>query len=230
MYCFPFCILQEQDCKVTSISRRGTPPDWAAGEEWTDTVTWKAGDCYDADATIKLMRGNSVVVSCLGVIGFDNDALESGNGDLNVAALTTAKKAGINKAVYVSVASLVEEAFGDKLLTGYFKGKRTANALVSDLFKNNGKIVKPSFIYGGDKFELSPPRVPYGYGGFISKLLSAGPIQAIAEKSPAPLAVVLAPPVNVDDVAKSVVGLALGKVSGTNVDGTTEIEEAAAAI
>ena len=37
-----------------------------------------------------------------------------------------------------------------------------------------GVVVGPSFIYGGDKFVVSPPRVPAGYGGAIEGLLSNG--------------------------------------------------------
>lgn len=35
-------------------------------------------------------------------------------------------------------------------------------------------MIAPSFIYGGNSFELSPPRVPAGYGGFIENTLGSG--------------------------------------------------------
>ena len=65
----------------------------------------------------------------------------------------------MSKFVYVSVASSVQDAFGEAIIKPYFKGKTSSNQAVTSVFGKNGVLVKPSFIYGGDKFELSPPRV-----------------------------------------------------------------------
>jgi hypothetical protein len=59
-------------------------------------------------------------------------------------------------------------------LKGYFVGKRKAEAALAAAYPAGGVVVGPSFIYGGDKFVVSPPRVPAGYGGAIESLLSNG--------------------------------------------------------
>jgi hypothetical protein len=59
-------------------------------------------------------------------------------------------------------------------LKGYFAGKRDAEAAVAANFPSGGVVIGPSFIYGGDSFVVSPPRVPAGYGGAIEGLLSNG--------------------------------------------------------
>lgn len=71
----------------------------------------------------------------------------------------------------------------------YFAGKQRANEAVAKSFQSSGVLIKPTFIYGGDSFGLTPPRVSDGYGSGIDALLSAGPIRAIAGISPGPLKV-----------------------------------------
>ena len=59
-------------------------------------------------------------------------------------------------------------------LKGYFVGKRKAEGALAAAFPSGGVVVGPSFIYGGESFVVSPPRVPAGYGGAIESLLSSG--------------------------------------------------------
>lgn len=66
----------------------------------------------------------------------------------------------------------------------YFNGKSRAEQAIAQSFPSTGVIIKPSFIYGGDSFGLTPPRVSDGYGSGIDALLSSGPIRAIAGISP----------------------------------------------
>ena len=89
--------------------------------------------------------------------------------------MTAAAAASVPKFVYVSVASIVPSAVEGIALKGYFVGKRKAEAALAAAYPTTGGVVVgPSFIYGGDKFVVSPPRVPAGYGGAIEGLLSNG--------------------------------------------------------
>ncbi|CAM9432527.1 unnamed protein product [Chrysoparadoxa australica] len=213
---------------VVSISRTGKP-SWATSSDWSGKVTWVAGDVLTSNVSSS-MKAASAVVSCIGVIGFDNDQLKTGNGDANVAAVDQAKAAGAKRFVYVSVASSVQNAFDPALLPGYFQGKRDAEEHAVKVFgEGNYAFIKPSFIYGGSGFSLTPPRVPDGYGSFIKTLLSLGPLRAAAGISPGPISVALQPPVSVNDVAAAVAQAALGRNTNSRADGTDEIEALARA-
>ena len=132
--------------------------------------------------------------------------------------------------VLVSVASEVAAAKG--WLPGYFefyfKGKAMAEAAVTEAAgEGNAYVVKPSFIYGGDSFELFPPRVNDGYGSAVEEILSNGIVQKIADVMPGLIKVALRPPVSVDAVAGAVVSATLGGVTDSKLDGTFAINKAA---
>jgi nucleoside-diphosphate-sugar epimerase len=135
----------------------------------------------------------------------------------------------VKRFVYVSVASVVADVVGKTpLMKGYFAGKVEAEeALAANFAEGDYFIVKPSFIYGGDTFSLTPPRVTKTYGDLLSKVLGSGPVKALAAKAPGPVALTLAEPVSVEDVAGACVAGAMGLTSGNAVDGTDEIKEAA---
>ena len=126
-----------------------------------------------------------------------------GNVVNNVRAIECAKAAGVKRFVYVSVASIVPEVVGaTPLMKGYFEGKTMAEeALAANFDEGDYCVVKPSFVYGGDEFSLNPPRVTKAYGDILVKLLGAGFVKSIAEKTPGPIRLTLAEPVSVDDVA-----------------------------
>ncbi|KAL9180524.1 hypothetical protein ACHAXT_010977 [Thalassiosira profunda] len=99
-------------------------------------------------------------------------------------------------------------------LKGYASGKDEAEASLRECFGSQGCIIKPSFIYGGDEFGLSPPRLPSNLGGLASEVLGLYPIQALADELPDALALPLAPPVDVKMVASAAINVALGIVEG----------------
>ena len=220
--------LAESGNRVVAISRSGTIPSWCKDYDFVNNVEWVSADVNDAVALQKVLKGASSVISAIGAIGFDEDRLIEGNGKANVAAIEASKKSGVPKFVYVSVASQVKDTLGDKVLKPYFVGKDMAeSALQKNYPGSKGTIVGPSFIYGGDSFTLTPPRVPGGYGSFIANLLSSPAIRKLAEVSPAPIALVLAPPVSVESVAAASSASALGKTNAAIIDGTDEIIGAA---
>tara|TARA_B110000977_G_scaffold146001_2_gene185204 strand:+ start:8482 stop:9429 length:948 start_codon:yes stop_codon:yes gene_type:complete len=211
-------LLQTAGADVVSVSKSGT------GGVAIDLTDAGCGEALKA-----ALQGCDAVVSCVGVIGGDDDKNRLGNGDANVVAVAAAEAAGVKRFVYVSVASIVPDVVGGAgVLKGYFEGKEIAESAVTKSFgeKNASLIVKPSFIYGGDAFGINPPRVTKQYGDILVKLLGAGFVKSIAEKMPGPIKLTLAEPVSVDDVASACAAGALGKNSG-QCDGTDEIKQCA---
>eukprot|EP00611_Tribonema_gayanum_P003613 TRINITY_DN1287_c0_g3_i1.p1 TRINITY_DN1287_c0_g3~~TRINITY_DN1287_c0_g3_i1.p1 ORF type:complete len:351 (+),score=111.85 TRINITY_DN1287_c0_g3_i1:936-1988(+) len=208
--------LAKAGVSVTSVSRSGKAVEGATsvrGDPSTDDLT----------ATLK---GAAAVISCIGVIGTDDDILEAGNGAVNVAAVKQAAAAGVPRFVYVGVASSVPAALASLALKGYFRGKAAAESAVLSTFGANAAVIKPSFIYGGAAFGVAPPRVPQGYGSFVAAALSAPPLRALAGAAPGIVGVALTPPVSVESVAYACAAAALGRAGGV-VDGTDAINAAA---
>lgn len=232
-------ILVECGAEVTSVSQSGKVPKWAEGEAFTKVVDWKAVDLLNADdATLDAVLGDpDAVVSTVGVVGTDYNDLLAGNGDANAAVFRSAKRKVSKKMAriaYVSVSDEVMACEGNWLpefFSGYFEGKRRAEAAALDAFSGDSSqlcIVKPTFIYGGDSFGLFPPRVNFGYGSGVEQLLSFGLIQAVADITPGLIKVALRPPVSVDSVASACAAAALGKTAalGKVLDGTKAINAA----
>ena len=217
--------LKKAGCEVVSVSR--------SGEVKADLSTWSPISVGTASEELKAaLAGASCAVSCVGTIGGSDAEMRKGNGTLNENAAKAAKEAGVTRFVYVSVADVVRRtvtALPGGLLGGYFEGKKAAEAAVEEGFAEP-VIVCPSFIYGGEEFELTA-----GYGSSIEKLLGSAPIKSISQavgSVPAIGGVVkltLAPPVNVDSVAKATAAAALGQVTQTRIDGTAAINSAAEA-
>jgi len=220
--------------EVTSVSQSGTVPAWAAGESWASEVTWVANELTrgSREALEAAVGSPDVVVSCVGAVGFDVQGLMLGNGVANAEAAAAAKKAGVSKFVFVSVASEVADAKGwlPGFFGGYFDGKEKARAAIVEAVGTEGAtFVQPTFIYGGDSFGLFPPRVNSAYGAGVEELLSLPVFRKLADITPGLIKVALRPPVSVDAVAGACTAAALGKVGAGALDGTDAINEAAGA-
>lgn len=117
------------------------------------------------------------------------------------------------------------------LMKGYFAGKVLAEETLAKTFdEKDYLVVKPSFVYGGDAFSLSPPRVTKQYGDVLVKLLGSNLVKSIAEKTPGPIKLTLAEPVSVEDVAGACAAGALGTNAASTADGTDEIKACAASL
>ena len=161
-----------------------------------------------------VLQGVTAVVSCVGAIGTDQDRLVNG---ATATLAQQAKQAGVQNFVYVTVApEVVDMAQGIDLLEGYMAGKAASRKAVLDEFGSKGAtLIEPTFIYGGDSFSLTPPRVATFYGRFIEDLLSTSAVRAIEGFMPEGiLKVALEPPVSADDVAAAAVAGALGQRVG----------------
>ena len=205
------------------------------------------------DAAIdSVMASSDAVVSCVGVVDPNPEALRSGNGAANVNAFASAKRAGVRRSVYVSVSSEVAACeenwlpFAKDEFSAYFAGKKQAENAAADAVSGDATklcVLKPTFIYGGEAFELPlpgkfvAPRVSAGYGSLVEEVLSLDLIQKLADALPGLIKVALRPPVSVDAVATACAYAALGQLTqgdatrravGT-LDGTAAINAAAGA-
>jgi len=215
-------MLVNSGAAVTSISRSGGPS--AGAGPWAKQVNWVKGDVLTADLP-KLLQGTEAVVSAIGAIGSADD--ERLNGATAEAAAAAAAQVGAQRFVLVSATPLVAEAGAGAAFPGYVKGKQRAEA-AAKAFTGIFTVLQPTFIYGGQEFSATPPRVAAWYGEKIEGLLGSPVIRAAASISPAPLKLALLPPNSVQDVAGAAVAAALGKVSGV-FSGHDAIATAAAA-
>ncbi|KAG8462810.1 hypothetical protein KFE25_001583 [Diacronema lutheri] len=216
--------------QVVSVSRGGRPTTAASGG-WADRVEWVAADASDARALGELMRGADVAISAAGAIFGSGEAADrTNNAAPNVAAAAAAAAAGVRRFVLVSVSADVEPVTAPLVGGGYFRGKADAEAAVLAQFPpDRSLLIKPTFIYGGESFSLSPPRVSSAYGALVDGALSAPPSRALASVAPGAVRLALLPPVSVDAVAAAAVAGALGLARGS-VDGHDAIVAAAAAL
>lgn len=213
---------------VVSVSRGGRPASAVGG--WAEKVQWVAADVgTDADALGAQLKGAQAAISAVGVIfGGGAEADRASNAGPNVAAARAAAAAGVGRFVYVSVSDSVGPVASPLVGGGYFAGKAEAEAAILAAFSpERSLLIKPTFIYGGAAFSLSPPRVAGAYGAIVDGLLSSGPLRALAAVAPGPVALALAPPISVDAVAAAAVAGALGTASGS-ADGHDAIVKAAA--
>lgn len=160
-----------------------------------------------------LAKGCTAVISCIGAIGtVDDEVVNAGTG---LAALG-AKAAGVKSFVYISVAPEVRDsAKGLSFLEKYMVGKKFSEDTIKTNYPNGFTLIEPTFIYGGDKFGINPPRVSDGYGKIVEGLLSSGLFRSAASISPGIIGVALEPPVKVGAVAGAAVSGAIGLTQST---------------
>ena len=218
--------LVENGAEVTSVSKSGKVPDWAARESWSSQVKWVANDMTrgEMEGLVTAVGTPEAFVSCVGSVGFDRQGLLVGNGKANVDICKALTKVGtVQRISYVSAS---EELFDLKsvwtylgFFLGYFDGKRLAEAAFNELAPGRTTIVRPTFIYGGDSFGIAPPRVTAEYGAGVEKLLSGPPFKQVAGLMPGLIKIALRPPVSVDAVAAAAARAALGKIEPGDLQG-----------
>lgn len=115
-------------------------------------------------------------------------------------------------------------------LQEYGRGKEESELLIQDAFQG-GRIrhciIRPTFINGGDKFILNPPRLPKKIGEIIEAIVGLYPIQSLCEILPDILGVALEAPVNVETVATAIVNLVIGLEDSNSLDTNEDIIMAA---
>ena len=96
------------------------------------------------------------------------------NGDATVAAVATAKAAGVPRFVFVSVHEYNLPSFVTDSI-GYFTGKRAAEAAVLSAYGEAGACLQPGFIYGDRVVGAST--IPLGTVGKPLEAALAGPVR-----------------------------------------------------
>jgi hypothetical protein len=107
--------LVESGNTVTAVSKSGAAPAWAAGEAWASEVTWVSNDFTrgSRQALEAAIGEPDALVSCVGAVGFDRQALILANGKANAdIASAAAKLPNLQSVVYVSVSNEVDESVG----------------------------------------------------------------------------------------------------------------------
>ena len=178
-----------------------------------------------AEKVKQLSQGCLAVISCLGAIGTAQD--ERVNAASGLAA-QGAKAAGVERFVMMGVSPQVSDWASDiDIFRGYVSGKRFARRAAVSSFAAP-VVIEPTFIYGGDKFGVRPPRVASFYGRVIEGLLSSPPVRAVeGVMPPGFVKIALEPPVSVDVVAKALVAGALGRLSTDTILDTYDKIQAA---
>ena len=106
-----------------------------------------------------VLNGASAVISCVGVApGGANQ--RDGNGKANVNIANAAKAAGIDKFVYVGVASELSNGPIKFIFGDYVKGKAEAEAAVLKNFGASALVLEPGIIAGAPPGEVRPPGPP----------------------------------------------------------------------
>ncbi|XP_010478644.1 PREDICTED: uncharacterized protein At1g32220, chloroplastic [Camelina sativa] len=183
--------------EVVSVSRSGRPN---FQDSWLDQVTWVTGDVFYLNWD-EVLLGATAVVSTIG--GFGNEEqMKRINGEANVIAVTAAKDFGVPKFVLITVHDYNLPPF--ILSSGYFTGKRNAEAELLSKYPTSGVVLRPGFIYG--KRKVNGIEVPLDMVGEpLDKIYGSAerfirPLRALPASD-----LLLAPPVNVDDLALAVI-------------------------
>jgi hypothetical protein len=210
--------LQDLGVEVIATSRDGRDGTVAFDVSKIDDV---------ASQMERLSKGCTAVISTIGAIGTPDDAsINSATGFAAVGA----KAAGVERFVYFSVAPEVKEfAKNIDFLKPYMQGKTFSQDTVVSNFPGSGSftLIEPTFIHGGDEFNVNPPRVAGFYGEFIESLLGSAPIRAVTNICPEGIVkIALEPPVSVESVAGAAVAGALGKAQLQVLDTHDKIKEA----
>lgn len=164
-----------------------------------------------------LAKGCLAVISTVGAFPTSPDAANIRN--INAAsgyAAVGAKAAGVKHFVFIGnapeVKTLMLQNPGNLLgfLQPYLEGKSISEEMIQRNFGTGEDglsftVVKPTFIYGGDKFGLTPPRVNTSYGQLVESLLSLGPFRAASSVLPGFLGIALEPPVSAEAVARATI-------------------------
>jgi uncharacterized protein YbjT (DUF2867 family) len=171
-----------------------------------------------AAAVAGLAKGCTAVISTIGTINTPQDEVVNAASGL---AAKGAKQAGVSHFVYISNAPEVRSSMGGlDFLKGYMAGKISSENAIKSSFGSAGgdssssyMLIQPTFIFGGDKFEVNPPRVANGYGKLVEGLLSTGPFRLAADVLPGFAGLALEPPVSAADVAGAAIAGALASKS-----------------
>ena len=121
-------------------------------------VTYMQLDASTGDLS-GVLSGATAVISCVGIApGGAN--MRDGNGAVNAKIADAAKAAGVEKYVYLGLASELANSPIKFIFGDYVKGKAEAEAAVAKDFGAGALVIKPGIIAGGPPGEVRPPGPP----------------------------------------------------------------------
>ncbi|CAN0880386.1 Uncharacterized protein At1g32220, chloroplastic [Linum grandiflorum] len=131
----------DEGLTVSSLSRSGRA---SLQDSWAERIVWHKGDLLQPDSLKNVFNGITSVISCVGGFGSHSHMYDI-NGSANIHAITAAAEQGVKRFVYISAAD-----FGlvNKLLRGYYDGKRSTETTLMKKFPQSGVILRPGFIHG----------------------------------------------------------------------------------
>ena len=155
-------MLLQKGYEVVSVSRKSEAEQAEKVRAILGTglskVDYRSLDASSADLS-GVLKGASAVISCVGIApGGTNQ--RDGNGKVNVRIADAVKAAGIERFVYLGVASELSNGPIKFLFGDYVKGKAEATAAVTKDFGQAALIVNPGIIAGAPPGEIRPPGPP----------------------------------------------------------------------
>ena len=154
-------MLVGKGASVVSVSRKSPSEQAAKVKEILGKgldITYTQLDASSADLSGAL-SGATAVISCVGIApGGANQ--RDGNGAVNAKIADATKAAGIDKLVYLGVASELANGPIKFIFGDYVKGKAEAEAAVAKDFGASALVIKPGIIGGAPPGEIRPPGPP----------------------------------------------------------------------
>jgi len=154
-------ILLKEGYSVVSVAR-SSPADQAEKVKKIVgaplAVDYQSLDASKDDLSA-IFKGASAVISCVGVAPGGANQLD-GNGAVNAKIADAAKAAGVERFVYLGVASELAKGPAKFLFGDYIKGKAQAEAAVAKDYGGTALVIKPGIIAGAPPGEIRPPGPP----------------------------------------------------------------------
>jgi len=122
----------------------------------------------------------------VGSIGTSDD--EKVNSACGVAIIAARNSKNVSRFVSIGNPDRVRD-FARNIgpLSGYVAGKESSERILEDIFGDDGCVIRPTFIYGGTEFGLTPPRVTSSVGNVVKMALSLEPFPTLSQILPGPL-------------------------------------------
>lgn len=213
----------QKGIEVRSLNKSGKP-QWQ-DVPWIDQVDWQQGDVFNPDDLAKAVDGVTGVITTVGAFG-DNAFMETMCGDASVLAAKAAKKAGVERFVFISNSRVGSYIPTWAPLYGYYHGKERAEAATRECFPQTGVCLRPGFIYGLRRTKSYPVPLQIVGGPMSLVARNLGAVSKVVSKLPF-IGHEIEAAVPVGDVAKAAVLSAMGQVP-KNVFDTTEMMSLAA--
>lgn len=208
---------------VTSVSRSGMPPPFAASLDWAGAVKWERGDALDAATYEHHLKGAAAVVVAVGTppAPFQDEAWQTRmNGETSARVCATAAEQRVPRVVLIGATM---PGWLERVAPGYFRGKQRGE-LAAEQFvavepsRNGAAVLRPGAVNGTRYAGTVPIPLWIALSPAAWLLHTLSPlVDAAVWLLPALFRGLLVPPVLVEDIASvvldAIVDAPLGRVS-----------------